>query len=168
VKNCYACKQVLPFESFYVDKSQSSGYSSACKPCARLRRSAKAQENKVHETARRVRWAQENPEKSAAIRNRYKSSATVEQKEAHRETCRRYKRENPDAVRRYSSKRRAARKRAVMPWSSELTDLVFYEACDLAIRLEVLTGEPWEVDHVIPLRGDLVCGLHVCGITSRS
>lgn len=49
-------------------------------------------------------------------------------------------------------------RKATPPWSNRF---LLEEAYQLAkLRTEV-TGIPWHVDHVIPLRGEDVCGLHV-------
>lgn len=56
-----------------------------------------------------------------------------------------------------NGRRRAISKRATPVWAN-----MFFiaEAYRLArLRTEV-TGVKWEVDHIIPLRADLVCGLH--------
>lgn len=43
----------------------------------------------------------------------------------------------------------------------ELTEFVFSEAYDLCKQREKLFGFKWHVDHIIPLNGKRVSGLHV-------
>ena len=59
------------------------------------------------------------------------------------------------------AKRRAQKKSATPPWYGEFDNLVMNEAFQLAKIREALTGTSWEVDHVYPLVGRKVCGLHV-------
>lgn len=46
-------------------------------------------------------------------------------------------------------------------WDAELTNLVTTEAHHVAQLREDITKSPWHVDHIIPLNGELVSGLHV-------
>lgn len=71
-----------------------------------------------------------------------------------------YYKTNKPSYRRRDSIRRASMKRAVPSWYSELDDFVLeemYEICTL--RGEKL-GFSYEIDHIIPLQSNIVCGLH--------
>jgi hypothetical protein len=72
-----------------------------------------------------------------------------------------YKKANPAKVIAWGAKRKAAKIQRTPKW---LTSQDF-ERIETQYRLaEILTrlhNEPWHVDHIIPLQGKLVSGLHV-------
>ena len=59
---------------------------------------------------------------------------------------------------RYKVERKAHVKRATPAWANKF---LIEEAYALAALRTRMLGYPWHVDHVIPLRGKDVCGLHV-------
>lgn len=58
----------------------------------------------------------------------------------------------------YAARRRAVMLQATPAWAN---DFFIEEAYDLAAVRSRVTGQAWEVDHIVPLISDLVCGLHV-------
>lgn len=98
---------------------------------------------------------QDDPEKfRLRAKNRYAANVDV-----MREKCREYKRRNPDVIRqlnlKHNPKDRAARKQRLPKWVTkddiQMMSNIYKEARKLGMH----------VDHIIPLQGKLVSGLHV-------
>lgn len=81
--------------------------------------------------------------------------------EAYRERSRArhraWKKRNPDKVTAETVKRQLRQRQAQPAWAS---DELIAEAYALARLRTEMTGIPWQVDHIVPLNSDLVCGLH--------
>lgn len=63
--------------------------------------------------------------------------------------------------RNWSRKRQMTIKQATPNWLSELDDLFIKEIYHLAVLRSELLGIDYHVDHIIPLHGKNVCGLHL-------
>ena len=72
-----------------------------------------------------------------------------------------YREVHKDTVLANNAKRRSYKKQRTVNWDDELTDLVTKEAYLLCELRQKVTGFDWHVDHVIPLSGKIVSGLHV-------
>lgn len=77
--------------------------------------------------------------------------------EATRARLRAWKKRNPHKVNADTARRQLRLKQAYTAWADD--DLIT-QAYELAQRRTKATGIAWEVDHIVPLTSDLVCGLH--------
>ena len=98
-----------------------------------------SEKNKEKINARTKAWYKKNKEKKQAY---YKA----------------WIKSNPGKATAFNNKRRAAKLQRTVSWSNkDLIEQVYKQAKELTIE----TGEPYHVDHIIPLQGKLVSGLHV-------
>ena len=99
-------------------------------------------EVKAASRARTRKWASENPERK-------------------RQMDAEFKQKNGALVTSYKARYRAARRKATPPWLSKDDLSKIRQVYSEAKRLSVETGVPYEVDHIVPLAGKVVSGLHV-------
>lgn len=109
--------------------------------------------NKEKKAAARREWAQGNVEKRRASA-RDQRARDPDRFKAHASE---WKRRNPGKVAEYNARRRAARLRQMPPWADRDAIKAIYQE---AARLRSL-GEDVHVDHIYPLKGDGICGLHI-------
>ena len=82
----------------------------------------------------------------------------TEEKQAHRNA---YKQRNVDGVLADNSVRKRRHREATPPWLMAEQKLALKKLYLHAREMTKLTGERYVVDHIVPLRGETVCGLHV-------
>lgn len=111
------------------------------------------QENKDEVLARTKQWDADNKESRNAISQRWRD----ENRDAFGESVRRSKSKNIDRVLAENAQRHAARIQRTVSWIDKAAVAELYAE---AKRLEAETGIKHHVDHIIPLRGALVSGLH--------
>lgn len=142
MKTCSKCNETKLFADFHKDKTHADGYRSFCKLCVSTYQRNYNLVNKEKNNARVVAWIEVN-------------------RDRHNAKCNRWAKANPDKVNARTARRYAAKTQATPKWLSADENWMIVEAYDLAkLRARVLGGK-WEVDHIVPLRGRGVMGLHV-------
>lgn len=171
MKLCRQCNQEKELSAFRFVKAKNN-YCSPCKSCryAKTREWAQRNPDKIRTNRRRFnannpeknrarvkRWLQANPEKARAYRKRY----SAEKREIVREYKRRWKERNPDKRNAARVHYLASKINATPSWLSSEQKFRIGFFYTLAKFFTWLTGIKFEVDHVEPLRGKDICGLHV-------
>jgi hypothetical protein len=68
---------------------------------------------------------------------------------------------NKEKVSAHNSKRRATKLNATPKWLSAEDYIKIQELYEIAQAFRLYTGQEYHVDHIVPLQGKNVCGLHV-------
>lgn len=172
-KKCSSCQQVKPLSSFY--KRSENKYRSHCIECLSLKREEKKKHliintpdykscgscgiakphNEFHRNATvkdgLSAICKECKSKYDESKSDVKSKRRLSYKSNSYEYRHNWYKQNKLLKRFYTAKRRALIKKATPLWADIQAIKNFYMACK----------EGYEVDHIIPIVSDYVCGLHV-------
>lgn len=113
--------------------------------------------NPVKVAAKSRKWRGKHPEKAAA-------NSALHAKRHPQENRRKVKEwavRNLDKVRAARRRYEMSKIRAMPKWLNDEQKFGIDQIYEIAQKLTEATGIPHQVDHIIPLRGQNVCGLHV-------
>lgn len=92
---------------------------------------------------------------------RAKALAQTPNPEVRSRASKKYNAANPEKRLALAAKHRGLRRQATPPWFNSDHTSAVERLFILAARLLLETGLPHEVDHIVPIAGKTVCGLHV-------
>jgi len=154
MKTCRVCKQTKPLTQFEPQRRQ-------CLDCrkiySKVRRAAYYARNREELILKSKLWREQNPERARQLRKaEYHANH-----ELAKEAARKYRAENPAKINAWSRKHQLAKKMRTPNWLAVDDYWMMEEAYELAALRTKMFGFNWHVDHIIPLQGKLVSGLHV-------
>ena len=115
-------------------------------------------ENKEKSASYTRKWNTKNKERRAEIENSWKQKNPEKVKEYNRKAGKKWSGENPGHRRAITALRRAAKIQRTPKWADrKLMTLIYMESA----KITSSTGIKHEVDHIFPLQGEIVSGLHV-------
>ena len=148
-KVCNTCGAEKPLDEYHIRK-ENGKHRNECKECTRSNNRRRAKENPQWD---RDRYQRDKVKRKAAVsayRRKNPDKAT--------EWSRTSRRRNPAHYNAKSSEYRALKLERTVSWANpDKIKAKYQEAKDL----EATLGIPFHVDHIVPLRGEKVCGLHV-------
>lgn len=151
---CYSCKNTKENEFFTKSKGK---YRTLCKSCKSITDRKYREANREELTKKKQEYYQNNRDE---INNKRKQQY-LDNKQKYIDRSKQWKKNNSAKWNAKCMERYTDKLNRSADWDKELSELVFQEAYDLAKVRESLFDFKWHVDHIVPLRGKTVCGLHV-------
>ena len=142
-KFCSKCKENKSLDLFYKDRHTKDGFDYRCKDCIRKKT---------------TKYYSKNAEKLKQKRKQYYQENVERERELAKLASREWRKNNPGKRNALKAKYKADKLQATPPWVNLKDIEAFYIE---AQELSKLLGEWYHVDHIVPLRGKNVCGLHV-------
>lgn len=161
MKCCTKCNETKPYEMFTKEKATKDGFSRWCKSCKKEYKSGWYEKNAESERAKAMQYHYENYEKNKEYRIKKANEWQNNNRERYKQIAKKCYEKTKHKKFASQAFARAAKRNAVPKWiNEELKQEIqkFYIEARLKTRE---TGTKYEVDHIVPLMGENVCGLHV-------
>lgn len=174
MKKCSKCFEVKSLNSFNCCSKAKDGLRSECKICQKKYNQIwRENANKIELSVRAKQWREQNKERLAL----YEKGRGVEKQRLWRLKNPNYvktyndnyyainrtyisarKKAHPEKGLAQNARRRAAKLRATPIWANQFFIEEIYNLARLRTKS---TGVKYHVDHIVPLKSRIVCGLHV-------
>lgn len=154
MKTCLICNVLKAVELFEPQRRQ-------CIDCRKIYQ--KSNRKKYYQKTRdksilaAKTWRDENLEK----RKNARALEYARNAEQAKQSAKKYRKDNPAKINAWSRKHQAAKIQRTPAWLNEDDFWMIEQAYELAQLRTKMFGFLWHVDHIIPLQGKLVSGLHV-------
>lgn len=142
MKICTKCKLSKDFSAYGKHSLGKAGLHPQCKPCANASARQSKQKYRSQRLAAQRQYAADFPELKKLSNARWRAN-------------------NRGTYNAIAGKYIASKRQAVPVWLTQDQKAEIKEIYQLAQDLAWLGNEPLHVDHIVPLRGKEVCGLHV-------
>lgn len=172
MKQCTKCKEIKELKEFGIDRARKNGFKSKCKSCYRAYDISYNAANRIKISVRKIKHYKENRDIIVSYTVEYNNKnkkRIASQRAAHYQVHKKEKaaydsirkKANPGKQCAYVAKRNAAKLQATPKWLTKAHHLEIEGFYIEAARLTRETSIPHEVDHIVPLQGKTVRGLHV-------
>ena len=142
MKTCSRCKITKKLNLFSKSVRSPDGFKPACKTCLAADAKAYREVNRDKMEAKHKIWRDANKDKTKAQRKIYCKA-------------------NRSKVNALQAAYHASKLNASPPWLTDTHKAHIKRTYALAAMMTEATGVPYHVDHIVPLRGKDICGLHV-------
>ena len=146
MKQCTKCLELKDRSLFYKETNKPYGLQNHCKSC---------------DNARKQAWGIKNPERAKQHQNKADANKYAKNKQKITARNRHWKRQNPSKIRNIDARRRSALLLRNPKWLTKDDLWLIEQAYEIAVLRTKMFGFYWHVDHVFPLQGKQVSGLHV-------
>jgi hypothetical protein len=157
MKTCSKCHNEQPLSNFYASSRHKSGYLSWCKTCESERCKINAQKNRDNRLLKARQWREANKDKQQSSTKKWREKNP----ERLKQTYRQWAENNRDKINAKWMKRDASKKQRTPLWLTDDDLWMIEEVYSLSQLRQEITGIKWHVDHIVPLQGKTVSGLHV-------
>jgi hypothetical protein len=169
---CNRCLIEKPLAEFRYSELGKYGVRRECRECELISITEAYRANPEIGRQKTALWIKNNPGKARevrkasyikhrAVRLQGRKEWRAKNLEKDREREKRYLKNNRPVVYAKNARRRAAETQSVPPWLNFIQKAQIKEFYEIAAARAMQTGVKHHVDHIVPLRGDGVNGLHV-------